>query len=158
MRPVKCFFCNNVINRNTELYVQVQKRYAHKECAEQDAQDKELRKELNNFIFNLWDGDVNFALVGKQINQFQTEYNYTLSGILGTLMYCYNIKNMKPERAQGIGIVPYYYKEARNYYKTIEQGRINSSEILNTKKVIVQIHPPRSEILKKINEIQLEEI
>jgi hypothetical protein len=158
MRPVKCFFCGSLIDRTKDEFRQVQKRYAHVQCAENDAQDKVLRKELNSYIFDLWDGDVNFALVGKQINQFQTEYNYTLSGILGTLNYCYGVKKLRPEKAQGIGIVPFYYKEARNYYKTIEQGRINSSEILDLKKVVVNIHPPRSEIFKKINEIQLEEI
>jgi hypothetical protein len=158
MRPVKCFFCSNNIDRQAEEYVQIQKRYAHKKCADEEEEDKKIRKEINSFVMELWNGDVNFALVGKQINQFQAEYNYTLSGILGTLIYSYNIKNLKPERAQGIGIVPYYYKEARNYYKTIEQGRINSSEILDTKKITVCIYPPTSQIFKKINEIQLEEI
>jgi hypothetical protein len=158
MRPVKCFFCGNAIDRNKEQFTQVQKRYAHTQCAESDAQDKLLRKELNAYIFELWDGDVNFALIGRQINQFQTEYNYTLSGILGTLNYCYGVKKLRPEKAQGIGIVPYHYKEARNYYKTIQQGRANSSEILDLKKVVVTIAPPRSEIFKKIHEIQLEEV
>jgi len=158
MRLVKCVICENNINRQTEAFVQINKRYAHEYCATQEQVDKEVRKQLNSFIMELWDGPPNFGMIGRQINQFQTEYKYTLSGILGTLNYCYNIKKMRSEKAQGIGIVPYYYKEARDYYKAVEQGRINSSEILDTKKTTVYIYPPTSQILKKINEIQLEEI
>jgi hypothetical protein len=158
MRLVKCVICEDDINRQTEAFVQINKRYAHEYCAAQENVDKEVRKQLNSFIMELWDGTPNFGMVGRQINQFQTEYKYTLSGILGTLHYCYNIKKMRPEKAQGIGIVPYYYKEARKYFEAIEKGRINSSELLDVKRIVVNIAPPRSEIMKKINEIQWEEI
>jgi hypothetical protein len=158
MRLVKCVVCGDAINKTVDPFVLLNRRYAHEYCAVQEQVDKNIRKQLNSFIMELWDGAPNFGMVGRQINQFQTDYKYTLSGILGTLHYCYNVKKIGFDKAQGIGIVPYYYKEARKYFEAIEKGRANSSELLDTKHIVVNIAPPRSEVIRKINEIQWEEI
>ena len=157
MKTVKCLYCEIDIDRNVDKYVQVQKKYAHQACSAIQDVEKETRRQLNEFLFKLWNGNVNFGIVGQQIKTFQSQYNYTLSGILGTLHYCYRIKNLDPAKAQGIGIVPYYYKEARAYFFAIERGKINSSELLDTKKRIVKITPPKSYPIIKLFEISLEE-
>lgn len=158
MRLVKCVYCEESINRESDEFIQIQKRYAHYSCAELQERDKIIRRELNELIFQIWGDNVNFGVVGQQIKNFQAQYKYTLSGILGTLHYCYNVKRMNPSRAQGIGIVPFYYKEARSYFENIEKGKINSSELLQNKKISINIAPPKSHPFIKINEIKLEEI
>lgn len=45
------------------------------------------------------------------------DYNYTYSGILRTLKYVFEVKNGDLSKANGgIGIVPWKYQEAYNYY------------------------------------------
>lgn len=158
MRPVKCIYCEQMIDRTTEKYAQVQKRYAHDACLENQERDKKVRRDLNDFIYTIWENDINFGVIGQQIKTFQSQYKYTLSGILGTLHYCYNIKKLDPKKAQGIGIVPFYYKEARSYFENIEKGKINSSELSDIKRVSVNISPPVSKPMIKIHEIKLEEV
>ena len=53
----------------------------------------------------------------KQVNQFIKEYNYTYSGMLKALVYFYEIKGGSVEEAHdGIGIIPFIYQDAYNYY------------------------------------------
>ena len=52
-----------------------------------------------------------------QIKKFIQDYNYTYSGILRTLKYFYEVKqNDLSKSNNGIGIVPWVYQEAYNYY------------------------------------------
>lgn len=55
--------------------------------------------------------------IRKQINEFTTKYGYTYSGMLKALNYFYEIKGNSIEKSNGgIGIIPYVYKDAYNYY------------------------------------------
>ena len=55
--------------------------------------------------------------VRKQLNQYVEEYNYTYSGMLKALIYFYEVKGNSVEKANGgIGIIPFIYKDACNYY------------------------------------------
>ena len=55
--------------------------------------------------------------VRKQLNQYVEEYNYTYSGMLKALIYFYEVKGNSVEKANGgIGIIPWIYKDAYNYY------------------------------------------
>ena len=48
------------------------------------------------------------------------EYHYTYSGIYKTLQYWYEIKNNDISKANGgIGIVPYVYDQAKQYFISI---------------------------------------
>jgi hypothetical protein len=58
--------------------------------------------------------------IRTQIKNYLTNYNYTYSGILKALKYFYEIKGNSTEKAnEGIGIVPYCYQDAYNYYFSI---------------------------------------
>ena len=64
------------------------------------------------------------ARVRKQIKQYREEYNYTYSGIHKALVYFYEVKGNSTEKANGgIGIVPYVYQNAYNYYLAIWQAK-----------------------------------
>ena len=60
------------------------------------------------------------AAINKNIKKYREEYNYTYSGIHKALIYFFEIKGNSIEKANGnIGIVPYVYKDAFNYYYSI---------------------------------------
>ena len=55
-----------------------------------------------------------------KFNTYINEYEYTHSGILKALIYFFEIKGNSIDKANGgIGIVPYVYKDAYNYYYSL---------------------------------------
>ena len=95
--PVKCIYCKAVFDRDKEPFVQISdRRYAHKSCAEKNQIEK-TKKELDyealvNYIENLFGIGYVSAKVAKQIKDYRETYNYTYSGMLGTLVYWYEVK------------------------------------------------------------------
>lgn len=52
-----------------------------------------------------------------QIKKFMQDYKYSYSGILRTLKYFYEVKQNDISKSNnGIGIVPWVYQEAYQYY------------------------------------------
>lgn len=51
------------------------------------------------------------------MNDYIKEYQYTYSGMLKALVYFYEVKGHDKNKANGgIGIIPFIYKDAYNYY------------------------------------------
>lgn len=51
------------------------------------------------------------------MNDYIKEYKYTYSGMLKALIYFYEVKGNNKNKANGgIGIIPFIYKDAYNYY------------------------------------------
>jgi hypothetical protein len=83
------------------------------------------------------------AKIRKQINQYVNEYNYTYSGIKKALIYFFEIKGNSIEKSNGgIGIVPYVYQNAYNYYLALWQAQQK-----NDKKIIKDYIPNIKEIV-----------
>lgn len=54
------------------------------------------------------------------MNDYIREYQYTYSGMLKALVYFYEVKGNNKNKANGgIGIIPFIYKDAYNYYYNI---------------------------------------
>lgn len=122
---VTCPYCGKKFDRDKYPFIQVSsRRYAHKECSEREQnrlskeeKDKEL---LDQYIVKLLGESYVTARVRKQINQFVSEYNFTYSGIYKALVYFYEVQGHSTDKANGgIGIVPYVYKDAYNYYYSL---------------------------------------
>lgn len=83
--------------------------------------------------------------IKKQIKNYIVEYNFSYSGILKALVYFFEIKGNSIEKAHdGIGIVPYIYKDAYNYYYTLWLAKQKNSD-----KNIEQFVPKVKEITIK---------
>ena len=148
-RLVKCLYCEKTINRQQESFVQKNSRYAHTQCDQEHNREQFEREGLTEYIIKLFGDRVNFGMVGKQIKNFSDDYEYTLSGIKGTLYYCYEVKKMNINMAQGIGIVPYYYNEAKNYFEKVEKQRLNIGvDFTPYNKKSIYIKSPRVSVLK----------
>ena len=136
--PVKCIYCGHTFDRDKVPCVPIPHgkriRYAHETCQKRmdDAKraEEENRINLENYIKNLFNYTVLPDKVQNQINLFITENNYTYSGILKALKYFYEIKHGSKEKAYGrIGIVPFVYQDAHNYYLALWQTRQKNEEV-----------------------------
>lgn len=92
--------------------------------------------------------------IRKQIKQYLEEYHYTYSGIHKALTYFYEIKNNSIEKANGgIGIVPYCYKQAFDYYYALwlaqEKNKNKVIESYLPEEIIIHISPPQRKIKKR---------
>jgi hypothetical protein len=123
---VKCSICGETFDRDKIQAVKTgARRYAHATCDPNNKdlvpllikeEDKDL-KALKDCINKIYGKSANWILINKQIKDFQKDYNYSLSGILKTLLWFYEIKGNSPEKSNGgIGIVPFAYNDAFNYY------------------------------------------
>lgn len=163
---VKCYYCQHIFNRDKEPYIEVPnryKRYAHTACQaraeKQIEHNQEQLKELEDYIKKLFKYDKLPKRVQDQIKEYTTKNGYTYSGILGTLRYFFEIKGHTIEKANGgIGIVPYVYEDARNYWYDIwvtqEQ---NKNSMANYQSIIkvreIKIRPPQREPMKHVRKL-----
>ena len=138
MHKVKCIYCGQTFDRDKLPFIQIsQRRYAHQECSlsEDQKKDKEEQDKINleNYILQLFKVDYIDPRVRKQIKQYREEYNYTYSGIHKALVYHFEIKGGSIEKANGgIGIVPYVYQHAYNYYLALWQAKQrNQDKVIN---------------------------
>lgn len=125
MHKVKCVYCKNTFDRDKEPYEQIsERRYAHLSCAIAAKNEKSQadldKEELEKYILELLKEEFISPRVRKQINQYVQDYNFTYSGMKKALVYFYEVKgNDKSKAAGGIGIVPYVYRDAYNYYYSL---------------------------------------
>ena len=92
--------------------------------------------------------------VRRQINTYISDYNYSYSGIQRTLTYFYEIKGNSLDKANGgIGIVPYVYQDAYNYYYALwEAGQKNQNKNISDfvpKEKVITISPPQRKLKKR---------
>ena len=125
MHMVTCKVCGKRFDRDKCEFVQISpRRYAHLACSQTEEekldQEEKDRKDLEEYIMQLLDETFVNARVRKQIKTYKEEYNYSYSGILKALKYFYEVKKNSTEKANGgIGIVPFVYKDAFNYYYSL---------------------------------------
>ena len=161
----KCAICGKEFDRNAIQAVRHgARRYSHWTC-EPDGElvpmenkiDPELDK-LNNYIINLLGKDYNAARVKKQIKDFK-EQGMSYSGMLKSLIYFYEVKGNSKEKANGgIGIVPFVYKDAYNYYYDLfmaQQRNENKKPFIERVREII-IKPPKVEKPVKLFDLDKE--
>lgn len=145
---VKCKYCGEYFDRNSEPFEAVGgRRYAHKTCAEKYRQSMSKEEldymELEKYIKKLFNKNVLTARIKKQIKDFKQEYNYSYSGMQKTLYWWFELKKNSLDKANdGIGIIPYVYQEAHDYFY-----RLYLAEMAN-KDVPDMIHKPKVEIIE----------
>ena len=118
---VKCLYCEQKFDRDKTEAIAIGRRYAHLTChnnsMNQKTQEEIDKYNLEEYIRKLFNTKTINTKIKKQLKDFIDEYNYSYSGILKTLIYWYDIKNNNIEKANGgIGIVPYIYDQAKEYY------------------------------------------
>lgn len=134
---VKCTVCGKQFDRDKIQAVKSgARRYAHYSCLPEgelvplvDPIDEDLLK-LEQYVEQLLGEDYNPARVKKQIKDFKKQYDYSYSGMLKTLIWFYEIKGNSKDKANGgIGIIPFVYKDACNYYYSLYLAQIANEAV-----------------------------
>lgn len=170
---VICSICGKRFDRDREQSVKTgARRYAHYECnptgeliplpEKIDDSNSDLAK-LKNYINNKYGNKAKWPLIMKQIKDFTQNKNYTLSGILKSLIWFYDIKGNSVEGSNGgIGICEFCYQDAFNYYYNLflaqnQNENKNIQEITNKVKEIT-IPLPKINLPKRFFNLDDEEV
>lgn len=169
---VKCLYCGLVFDAkpNEEgkvWYKPRTNRYAHKQCGDhaQDnlTQEQKDFHELYQYVKNEQKENFNYVQFDKITKSWIKEYGYTYSGMLKSLLYFYEVKkNSKQKLKEGsIGIIPFCYVQAYNYYYDIYtasqqagQGNYNKTAArhIDINAPIARAYPPKLFNLEDSNE------
>jgi hypothetical protein len=140
-----CPYCKNYISTK-EPSKNYKGTKVHLACFEKMLDDLEAgdtdREELNRYICKLFSLKKITPLIDSQINNFVSINGYTLKGIQGTLYYFFELEEREVgEDVKGIGIVPFVYDEAKDYFslksKALEENRKFNKK---TQEVSVRVH------------------
>ena len=153
IHKVKCKYCGVTFDRDSVPFKQVsERRYAHLACAvaaeNEKTQAEKDKQELEDYIKELLEEEYISPKVRKQINSYIEDYNFTYSGMKKALVYFYEIQGNDKKKANGgIGIVPYIYRTAYQYYYSLwlAKQKNEDKDISLFKPVVreVRIVPPQ---------------
>ena len=87
----------------------------------------------------------------KQLSQYEREHNFTYSGMLKSLIYFFEIQHNGIDKTNGgIGIIPFVYQSARDYYYALWVAQQqNEDKVIQVKEKEVIIKAPRKPSLFK---------
>lgn len=147
IHKVKCKYCGVVFDRDKIPFKQVsERRFAHLACAiaadNEKSQAEKDKEDLEKYIMELLNEEYISPRVRKQMSSYIEEYNFTYSGMKKALVYFYEVKgNDKSKANGGIGIIPYVYRDAYNYYYSLWLANQK-----NENKVIIDYRPVVREV------------
>lgn len=161
---VKCRYCGETFDANEVSYVMIGRRYAHTACKRNaDANKTYDEEDLKHYINELFPKDIiNWGSINKEITKLVKD-GYTLTGIQSTLEYWYRLKGNDIYKSEGhLGIIPYAYEPAKQYYYAIYLAQLINKEkdISNFKpveKTVVIPVPQAKEKKIKLFEMEIED-
>ena len=102
------------------------------------ATQEEDRQELYAYVAELF--NIAFPTGGmlRQIKNYREEYDYTYKGMTLSLEYWNDTLGNSMANAKGVGIIPFIYEDAKNFY--IQRMQLaNSNECVKQTKRVVKI-------------------
>ena len=151
MHKVKCFYCGGTFDRDKIPFVKInERRYAHQTCAEE--QSPEVRQEVIDkeefwqCIKTIFGPKYNYMMINRQATNFINEYGYTWSGMTKSLQWFFIINHGSKEKGnEGIGILPFIYDKAKEYYYNIYLAELKNKEVKEMRQVVdFDIQSPRA--------------
>ena len=114
-RKVKCPECDTLNDKEVAVYHNG--RHYCAVCYENKKKSSDDYKALIEYICEIYGIEAPTGWMLKQIKDFREQFGYTYKGIKSSLHYFYEIQEGNSvENSMGIGIVPFIYDEAKNYY------------------------------------------
>lgn len=154
IHKVKCKYCGQIFDRDTVPFKQVsERRYAHLTCAiaaeNEKSQAEKDKEDLEKYIMELLGENYISPRVKKQINSYIETYNFTYSGMKKALVYFYEVQGNDKKKANGgVGIIPYIYRTAYEYYYTLwlAKQKNENKVISDYKPKIVEVRIPSPQL------------
>lgn len=153
---VTCKYCKKRFRKSETEYIQItNSQYAHVSCAELESKrEKTDAEKLDDYIMKLFGVEYVPPRAKKQIAEYVAEYNYTYSGMLKALIYFYEIRGGDVDQAHdSVGIIPYIYKDAYNYYYNLWQAQQKNQykDIKQFIPQVIEVHitSPQRDIIKR---------
>ena len=148
---VKCAFCKSETDKiEKNEAVRIDDKNFHSSCAKKYVD----RKELNEVICRIF----NFEKPGPRINVHISKFvkeGMTYKGMTNALIYFYDIKKNSVEKSNnGIGIIPWVYEEAQNYFKKETNKERRRTENLES---IIEEFKKAEQTTRKVREQQAKE-
>lgn len=150
-----CYYCGKSFDITKEEFrMAVTNRYAHVECYNKNhSSDDEFISKIYKFLKEEVLITYDFAQCERQRKNFITKFGYTNEGILNALKYFYKVKKQSPEKSGNrIGIVPYVYNEAKEYYSTLEKKQKQLTKVVDVqqkkKNKVINISMPERPVDK----------
>lgn len=157
---VKCRICGENFDTNKEEFVQKGRWYAHKKCFDdREAAKTQEEKDLDHlmqYCASLYGKLFNYNQTLRLAKSYHEKNNFTYSGIERTMKYVYEIKKEPIEKGNGsIGIVPYMYDKAYNYWYSVwlanQKNEVKILEHYEPKVIEIRIpEPVRKERKRKL--------
>ena len=140
MALVTCAYCGcKTVDKLSQDYIQYKGKNFHRECGEK-------QKEKDNFysyVCEVFKLKAPGPRIYNQGNSFIEKYGYTYLGMQKTLYFIYAVKkhaNDRPIESKSIGLIPYYYDEAQEYFKRIDKKKETiRKEIMSTTEEIISV-------------------
>lgn len=149
----KCYLCDK--NVPSADAVKAYGYNFHKHCAEL-YQDK---RELQDYICILFGYKKPGPRILQQIKKYVEEDGYTYREIKLTLQYFFEVRKNSIKKANGgIGIVPYVYEEAGNYYGGLRQIINKMSKEVSYKECFIDYQKIQERDKRKIDLIDMSSI
>lgn len=132
---------------------QLPNRYVHKKCNEEHPNSDS--EELTLYIIKLFKLKDDYILPKymKQISAYARDYNFSYSGMLKALKYWYDVKQHPVDLDRGVGIIPYIYKNAYDYYLALyladQENQTKNFDDYIPKDIEVKIQPPERQLVKR---------
>lgn len=131
---VKCHFCEQKVEKSEAA------RYDNKNFHPHCLEEYKAKLELIDYIcktFGFKTGKPG-PRIYSQIKLYREKNHYTYLGMKNSLIYFYEIKknNLNDKNKETIGIIPYIYEEAQEYFSKLENKKALIKKELEKTKVI----------------------
>ena len=148
---VKCLYCQERFDADKIKHQKIGRRYAHLNCHEPRIDvDGAIFNEIIHYVGFILGDAANYKKIANQIKDYYINKGISYKDIYLTLKYWYDIKhNDTSKSGGGIGIVPFIYKEAKDYWKSFDVKKIPK---LDTEEIILKKRKKEKTLLERMLE------
>lgn len=140
----KCKWCGEWVDKSLNDFNKTSVGYYHNQCYETYQLNKQYREELNEYVAIIYSIEFPTGWMLKQIKEYVEKRNYTYKGMELTLRYIYEVENkyLRDASESGLGLIPYYYEKAKQYYSSLEEVSKYASNVeIDNESEIIYIQP-----------------
>lgn len=147
-KKATCPKCKQTIEPNENFKIYKSKKYhikCYKELVDElyntSQNNQDSKQQLYDYICKIFNLKEITPMIKIQLEKYYTEYEFTYDGMLYSLIYFFDIMENDTSKCEGIGIIPYVYQEAKEFY--IFKERVYNTKIITNpiNNVVVKIKP-----------------